>query len=115
MFDARYLRHAFLLFHLVLGVALLWGSVHTVLHLGPSDPHALIIGTVEALAAVAFLLPRTMRLGGGVLLAVLALAFVLHAARGEWRPDLLVYAAGVLLVGVHGDVRMQGVVGASTA
>ena len=115
MFEARYLRHAFLLFHLVLGVALLWGSVHTVLHLGPSDPHALIIGTVEALAAVAFLLPRTMRLGAGVLLAVLALGFVLHAARGEWRPDLLVYAAGVLLVGVHGDVRMQDVVGASTA
>jgi hypothetical protein len=115
MFDARYLRHAFLLFHLVLGVALLWGSVHTVLHLGPSDPHALIIGTVEALAAVAFLLPRTMRLGAGVLLAVLALAFVLHGARGEWRPDLLVYAAGVLLVAVHGDARMQDVVGASTA
>jgi hypothetical protein len=46
---------------------------------------------------------------------VLALAFVLHAARSEWRPDLLVYAAGVLLVGVHGDVRMQDVVGASTA
>jgi hypothetical protein len=115
MFDARYLRHAFLLFHLVLGVALLWGSVHTVLHLGSSDPHALIIGTVEAVAAVAFLLPRTMRVGAGVLLGVLALAFVLHAARGEWRPDLLVYAAGVLLVAVHGDVRMQDVVGASTA
>jgi hypothetical protein len=115
MFDARYLRHAFLLFHLVLGVALLWGSVHTVLHLGSSDPHALIIGTVEAVAAVAFLLPRTMRVGAGVLLGVLALAFVLHAARGEWRPDLLVYAAGVLLVAVHGDVRMQDVVEASTA
>jgi hypothetical protein len=40
---------------------------------------------------------------------------VLHAARGEWRPDLLVYAAGVLLVAVHGDARMQGVLGASTA
>ena len=114
MFDARYLRHAFRLFHLVLGVGLLWGSVHTVLHLGSSDSHALIIGTVEALAAVAFLLPRTMRLGAGVLLVVLALAFVLHAARGEWRPDLLVYAAGVLLVAVHGDARVH-VVGASTA
>jgi hypothetical protein len=105
MFDPRQLRHAFLLFHLVLGAALLWGSVHTVLHLGPSDPHALLIGTIEAVAAAAFLMPRTMRIGAGVLLAVLALAFVIHATRGEWRPDLLVYAAGVLLVSVHGDVR----------
>jgi hypothetical protein len=64
MFDPRRLRHAFLLFHLVLGAALLWGSVHSVLHLGSSDPRAFLIGTIEAGAA-----------------------------------------AGVLLVGVHGDVR----------
>jgi len=99
------LRHAFLLFHLVLGAALLWGSVSTVLHLGRSDPHALVIGTIEAVAAAAFLVRRTMRIGAGVLLAVLALAFLIHTTRGEWRPDLLVYAAGVLLVGVHGDAR----------
>lgn len=108
MFDARYLRHAFLLFQLVLGAALFWGSVHTVIHLGPSDPHALAIGSVEALAAVAFLVPRTMRAGAGVLLVVIALAFVIHALRGEWRPDLLVYAAGVVLVAVHGDARAPG-------
>jgi hypothetical protein len=108
VFDPRYLRHAFLLFHLVLGAALLWGSVHTVLHLGPTDPHALVIGTVEAVAAAAFLMRRTMRLGAGVLLAVLGLAFVLHGARGEWRLDLLVYAVGVLLVGVHGDAWESG-------
>jgi hypothetical protein len=105
MVSPRQLRHAFLLFHLVLGAALLWGSVHTVLHLGPSDRHALLIGTIEAVAAAAFLLRRTMRIGAGVLVAVLGLAFLIHATRGEWRPDLLVYAAGVLLVGVHGDVR----------
>src|SRR5262244_148235 len=105
MVDSRHLRHAFLLFHLVLGTALLWGSVHTVLHLGPDDPHALLIGTIEAVAAAAFLMRRTMRIGAGALLLLLALAFVRHGARGEWRPDLLVYAAGVLLVGVHGDAR----------
>jgi len=105
MLDARYLRLAFLLFQLVLGAALVSGSVHTVIHLGPSDPHALVIGSVEALAAIAFLVPRTMRVGAGVLLLVIALAFVIHALRGEWRPDLLVYLAGVLLVAVHGDAR----------
>ena len=64
MFDPRRLRHAFLLFHLLLGAALLWGSVHSVLHLSWSDPHASLIGRIEAGAA-----------------------------------------AGVLLVGGHGDVR----------
>jgi uncharacterized membrane protein YphA (DoxX/SURF4 family) len=108
MFDPRQLRHAFLLFHLALGTALLWGSVHMVLHLGPADPHALVLGTIEAVAAVAFLLRRTMRIGAGVLLVVLALAVVVHATRGDWRPDLLVYAAGVLLVLVHGDARGSG-------
>jgi hypothetical protein len=30
-------------------------------------------------------------------------AVLLHAARGEFRPDLVVYAAGVLFVAVHGS------------
>ena len=105
MFDARYLRPAFLLFQLVLGAALLWGSIRTLAHQGSSDLHALVLGSVEALAAAAFLVPGTMRLGAGVLLVVLGAAFVIHALRGEWRPDLLVYTAGVLLVGVHGAAR----------
>jgi hypothetical protein len=42
------IRLAFVAFHLILGLALLWASIHTVLHLGPSDLHARIIGTVEA-------------------------------------------------------------------
>jgi hypothetical protein len=75
--------------------ALLWGSVHTVLHLGVTDLHARVIGSVEALAAVAFL--------------------VVHAARGEWRPDLLVYATGVLLVAVHGSPAESPVGAASAA
>lgn len=60
-----------------------------------------MIGSVEALGAVAFLMPRTLRLGALLLLITIVPAVVLHAARGEWRPDLLVYAAGVLLVAVH--------------
>lgn len=108
MFNARYLSSAFILFHVVLGAVLLYGSVHTVVHLGPSDPHALVIGGVEALAAVAFLIPRTMRAGAGVLLVVIAFAFIMHAVRGEVRPDLVVFAAGVLLVAVHGNARATG-------
>ena len=95
------LRHAFLAFHLTLGLALLWGSIHTVVHLGPTDLLARVIGSVEGLAALAFLVPRTLRPGAALLLTTIVAAAVIHAARGEWRPDLLVYAAGVLLVWVH--------------
>lgn len=73
------------------------------LHLGPADLHARVIGGVEAAGAIAFLLPWTMRAGAVLLLLTLAGALLVHGARGEWRPDLLVYAAGVLLVAVHGS------------
>jgi uncharacterized membrane protein YphA (DoxX/SURF4 family) len=97
------LRGTFTAFHVCLGLALLWGSVHTLLHLGPADLHARVIAWVEAVGAVAFLIPRTLRLGAALLLAAIVPAAILHATRGEWRPDLLVYAAGVLLVMVHGS------------
>jgi len=88
-------------FHLILGLALLWGSVHTVLHLGATEVHARVVGAVEAVGAGAFLVPRTLQVGAALLLVTILPAVVLHAVRGEWRPDLLVYAAGVLLVATH--------------
>jgi hypothetical protein len=100
-------------FHVILGLALLWGSIHTVLHLGPTDPHALLIGLVEALGALAFLFPRTLQLGAGLLLVSLAGALLVHASRGDWRPDLLVYAAGVVLVAIHGSAYRHVPVGAT--
>ena len=102
MSNGDRLRRTFVAFHVILGLALLWGSVHTVVHLGSADVHARLIGSIEALGAIAFLVPKTVRAGAATLLVTLVLAVVLHAARGEWRPDLLVYAAGVLLVSVHG-------------
>jgi uncharacterized membrane protein YphA (DoxX/SURF4 family) len=97
------MRRAFLVFHLVLGLALLWSSIHTVLDLRSTDLHARVLGSVETAGAVAFLLPRTIRLGAALLLLTLVGALLVHAARGEWRPDLVVYAAGVLLVSTHGS------------
>jgi uncharacterized membrane protein YphA (DoxX/SURF4 family) len=102
MSNEERLRRTFVAFHVILGLALLWGSVHTVLHLGATDLHARVVGSVEALGAIAFLVPKTFRVGAAILLLTLVLAMALHAVRGEWRPDLLVYAAGVLLVAVHG-------------
>ena len=102
MSNEERLRRAFVAFHLTLGLALLWGGVHTVLDLGATDLHARLIGSIEGVGALAFLVPKTIRGGAALLLLTLLLAVVLHAARGEWRPDLLVDAAGVLLVAVHG-------------
>jgi hypothetical protein len=93
MTNPSRIRRAFVVFHFTLGLALLWSSVHTVLHLGGSDRHALVIGSMEAAGAVAFLVPRTLRLGAAVLLLTLCAAFLIHAGRGEWRPDLWVYTA----------------------
>jgi hypothetical protein len=101
--ESNRIRPAFVIFHLILGLALLWSSVHTLLHLGPTDVHARIIGSIEAVGAVAFLIPRTLRFGGPLLLLSLVGAILVHAGLGEWRPDLLVYAAGVALVTVHGS------------
>jgi hypothetical protein len=103
VFESERIRRAFVIFHLILGLALLWGSVHTLLHLGPTDPHARIVGSVEAVGAVAFLIPRTLRFGGVLLMLSIVGAILVHAGMGDWRPDLLVYAAGVALVTVHGS------------
>ena len=99
MSTPEQIRRAFLVFHVTLGLALLGGSMHTILHLGANDLHALIIGSIEALGALAFLFPRTMPLGAGALLLTVLGALAVHAGRGEWRPDLLVYAAGVFFRG----------------
>jgi hypothetical protein len=108
MAHREHLERVFIAFHVVLGLALLWGSVHTLLHLGPTDLHARIIGTIEGVGAAAFLLPATLRAGAGLLLFSLIGAILVHATQGELRPDLVVYAAGVLLVLVHGSAYRRG-------
>lgn len=97
-------RRAFVAFHVVLGVTLLALSVLTVrvelLEEAPS-PHVLLVAGVEALGALLFLGPRTVRIGAALLALTLLPALVLHATRGQFRGDLLVYLAGVVLVAVR--------------
>ncbi|MGH8370398.1 MAG: hypothetical protein ACRESC_05400 [Gammaproteobacteria bacterium] len=91
-----------------MGIVIFVQSVETVFaayrgSISPPDKyHALILGTIEAVAAVLFLIPKTMRTGSVALLVILVLAFALHALRGELNLTLLVYAAGVIFVGLHG-------------
>ena len=91
------------------GVLLLFWSVQTAEHavLGSHhSPHIALLGAVEALAAALCLIPRTMRAGAAGLLATFAVAFLAHAARGEFRGDLLLYAAVVSFVAIHGPVPL---------
>jgi hypothetical protein len=102
------LRRIFVVFHLTLGGVVFGESLRTALaasgHGGGRANIALaILASVEALAALLFLLPLTLRPAGVALLAVFAIAFLLHLQRGEMPLTLLVYGAGVAFVMAHGS------------
>jgi len=73
------------------------------------DPHLVLVGGFEAIAALLFLAPRTMKIGAAGLLLIFGLVFLVHAALFQFRGDLLVYAAVVGFVAVHGPVPMSWV------
>jgi hypothetical protein len=107
----RPLYRQFVVLYVTLGLVVLIQALETAVGaargtIPPGDQlHALILGTFEAIAAVLFLVPRTMRVGADSLLVIFALAFVLHALRGEAALTLLVYAAATLFVRTHGVGR----------
>jgi len=102
------LVRAFLALYVTLGIVVCLESVLTVLaalHGGfsPRDrPHALLLGSLEAGAAILFLIPGLMHAGAALLLTIFAAAFGLHLAGGHPNFALLIYAAAVLFVRVHG-------------
>jgi hypothetical protein len=71
------------------------------------DVHLAILASAEAIAGLVFLIPKTMRAGGVCLLAVFALALVLHGRKGEFEGQLLIYAVAVSLVMVHGPIPLR--------
>src|SRR5262245_58154818 len=104
--PSRSLMRSFLLLWMVTGAVLLVGSVRTVVEGAGShpNPHLVLLGGVEALAALLFVVPRTMRLGAIGLLVTIGIAFVVHTVMGQFRGDLLLYAATVVFVSVHGPL-----------
>ncbi len=62
--------------------------------------HLTILAVAEAISAILFLIPKTARAGGGILLAIFLFVIYVHGLRGEL--PLLVYAAGVIMVMVEG-------------
>lgn len=98
-------RRAFNLFHAVLGLGLLamslLGLTHA-LHDLEGHGHFVFVAGLEALGAVLLLIPRTVRWGGTALLLVLIPGFVNHLVHGDWDFQVLIIAAGVWFVMVHG-------------
>jgi len=82
-------------------------TVHQGLHGTSHDPHLVLVGGLEAIAALLFLVPRTMKIGATGLLLIFAVVFLVHAALFQFRGDLLVYAAVVCFVAVHGTVPVS--------
>ena len=103
MTEHRHLRRTFVAFHLTLGLTLLTLSLAAVVSTGQTTPHVTALGSVEALGALLFLMPRFLRVGAGLLLVTLTAAIAIHAALGQFPGALLVYAAGVTFVAVHGS------------
>jgi hypothetical protein len=77
--------------------------------------HVALLASVEAMAALLFVIPKTMRVGGVCLLAVFTFAFVLHGTQREFASQLLLYVAAVSFITVHGPVPLCMLTGRSVA
>ena len=102
--GAANVRRSFMVFHAVLGGALLVMSHNTLFHALHEHGfgHLTFVAALEMIGALLLLIPRTLRVGAVALLVVLIPGFVVHVARGEWELQLLIYAAGVWFIMVHG-------------
>ena len=104
------LRWPFIVLHLTLGVVVFVASARTALAAlqpglsGGTNWHIVLLGTVEAIGALLFLLPKCTRVGGAVMLATFGIAIVAHALQREFPGNLLVYAAATWLVMVRGGL-----------
>ena len=106
--PSRALMRSFLVLWFLTGFVLLVASIVTVqgaLGAGAhANPHIVLLGAIEAVGALAFMIPRLLRVGAGLLLATIAIAFAVHATLGQWRGDLLMYGAAVAFIAIHGPL-----------
>jgi len=104
--PAHNVRRAFIVLHAALGLGLMVATLQTFLHAmrehGGPDLHLGFVIAVEGIGALLFLIPQTLRVGAIALLIVLVGGFAVHVTRGELEVQLLVYAAAVWFVMVHG-------------
>jgi uncharacterized membrane protein YphA (DoxX/SURF4 family) len=105
------LVRAFVLQWWTTGTLLFIWSVQTALqsmHSGHEhNLHVWLLSVVEAVSAVLFLIPRTIRVGAVGLILTFAIAFIAHAFMHQFRGDLIFYAAVVFFTAVHGSVPIS--------
>jgi uncharacterized membrane protein YphA (DoxX/SURF4 family) len=99
------MRRSITALRIVLGIVVLIQSVQALLprgaglHGSPLARVVPVLAGVEILGALLMLVPRTARLGAGVLIGVFAAAIVLHGLHGDWNVGgLVVYAASAWVV-----------------
>jgi hypothetical protein len=99
---------AFVALWLITGSVLLAASIATVhdawLGSRHANPHLIVLGGVEAVAALLFMFPRTLRPGAIGLLVAIGVAFATHVVLGQFRGDLLLYGVAVAFTLVHGPL-----------
>jgi len=102
---AQTLRRSFIALHVTLGLVIAFEGARTLIHALTAHHHGHLaaLAAAEIAAALLFLWPRTMRVGGIALIATFATALVAHALRGEFPAPLLVYAVATLFVTIHGS------------
>jgi hypothetical protein len=64
-------------------------------------PVRLVLGYGEVAGALLFLIPRTVVIGGSLLIAIFAFAVLIHLAHGQFEGALLIYIAAVVAVLSH--------------
>jgi uncharacterized membrane protein YhdT len=68
-------------------------------HIGLPDWIRMVLAGSEILAAVLFLIPRAMVVGGYLLLAIFGVAMLIHVLHGQWEVGgLVIYAMAVLVI-----------------
>lgn len=113
--EAPALRRAFTVFRLVLGLGILFLAARTAID-GMTGAHGLqplwvIGGSIEALGAALFMFPRTLRIGGSIMLLTMTSMLILDSVWRHLRIDLLIYLAGTYYVIAHGAASTDTVTG----
>ncbi len=102
-----WVRRTFIIFHTTLTAVIFIESTYTLWDalaahkFGRLSLHAALVSGGELIGAVLFIIPKTLQAGGVILLIIFAVVLTVHGVRAEL--PILVYAAGVVFIMVHGS------------
>lgn len=104
-------RRALVVLHLTLGVVAAidaaWALLHALEDLGDHAHYAAIAG-VQLAAALLFLVPRTVRVGGWILVVIFGIGALVRAWHFDFAGPFFVYAAAALYLTLRGGGWSRG-------